>query len=119
MPTKSANEPTIRLIRVFGRLPAFPLFVALCVSLTVVYFSFSPTHHWRHSGGLSSSTRNHEIPSYTPAPHGKKQKAGQIRVCEAPRTNVWNELSENDVEDVIQVYGRLGIAIGIPEGSEM
>lgn len=97
------------------RLPLFPAFVAVFLTVTVLFFSFAPHQYRKLPSGISQSRPQRPIVTS----HGDRQNSGQIRTCEAPRHNVWRELSEIEANDVVRFVEDHGKSAGTPANARM
>ncbi|KAF2668453.1 amine oxidase catalytic domain-containing protein [Microthyrium microscopicum] len=98
-----------------ARLPPFPLFVTIFLTVTVLFFSFMP-HNYRKLPTLHNpSTPISSTPSAAVTSHGDKQNPGRIRTVSAPRANVWRELGRSEVDDVVDFVKGGNRAAGVPK----
>ena len=98
-----------------ARLPPFPLFVTLFLTITVLFFSFAPHQYHR----LSSHPSQRKPQSSLLHGYGERQNPGRIRVTTAPRVNVWNELVKTEVNDALAFLEKNGEEAGVPLGAEV
>lgn len=98
-------------------LPPFPLFVACFLVLTILFFSLTP--HGRHlTSHLPSSSSTRARPSYVPGNHAQEH-GGRIRTTLAPKNSPWKELSEEDIDAVVELVNARGEDAGIVSGAKI